>query len=83
MQCPRRLKRKKKRKEKTIQEKGLLGYVHDLLFTKMKEDSEMLKQAMDYLKNKQEKLKEVSKSSESTIEYDPFGGPCVQDPNKI
>ena len=58
-------KEKRKGRRKKIQEEGLLGSTHDFLLTKMMEDLEMLKQAMDYLKNKQEKLKEVTKSSGS------------------
>ena len=52
---------------KKIKENGLSRSTHDFFFAKIIEDSDILKQYMDHLKSKQEKLKEIAKSSKSIM----------------
>mgnify|MGYP004714857313 FL=1 len=57
---------------------------NDFLMKKMIQDPRLLKEYLDYLqkqdkKEETDKIDESAESSEST--FDPFGGPCGQDPN--
>ena len=73
----------KKEKEKVVNMVSE-AITNDFLMKKMMQDPKMLKEYLDYLqkqdKNEEtDKIEESAGSSEST--FDPFGGPCGQDPN--
>nr|XP_027096782.1 uncharacterized protein LOC113716588 [Coffea arabica] len=73
----------KKEKEKDI-EMVSEAISNDFLMKKMIHDPRLLKEYLDYLqkqdkKEETDKIDESAESSEST--FDPFGGPCGQDPN--
>ena len=57
---------------------------NDFLMKKMMQNPEMLREYLDYLQ-KQDKDEETDKIEESAgsseSNFDPFGGPCGQDPN--
>ena len=74
---------KKKDKEKGVS-MASEAISNDFLMKKMMQNPEMLKEYLDYLqkqdkKEETDKIEESAGSSEST--FDPFGGPCGQDPN--
>ena len=74
---------KKKDKEK-VTSMASEAFSNDFLMKKMMQNPEMLKEYLDYLQkqdkdDKSDKIEESAGSSEST--FDPFGGPCGQDPN--
>ena len=56
---------------------------NDFLMKKMMQNPEMLKEYLNYLQNqdkKEEDKKDESAGSSSESTFDPFGGPCAQDP---
>ena len=73
----------KKEKEKET-EMASEANSNDFLMKKMLQDPRLLKEYLDYLQKQEKKedtakIDESAESSEST--FDPFGGPCGQDPN--